>query len=181
MSKMVWLFIVVTALCFCGCARVSRPTSIASIQDNEYWKIVEGCGYENCYPLVDYLLGNGLQIRIEPSPEEKELFIIRLNFLSTTNSELVFNPTAVKVKHSNKVLIPKPFTCSYTMWDKKYLRDAMPLTGKIPISKNSCFLLYFDVLPPSIEDTFSIDIHGLYYGNQEVIIPEVVFNKGVRR
>lgn len=165
---------------------ISRPT----IEKNPEWEMVESCGYEGCRPMVDFLSATDIRIRMEAFNHEQEIFVIRVSFVGTDFytlkspqlDEYDYDPSAVTVKLSNDtVLKPKGFMCSYTKWDKQYLQSASAIDGSIPVKKNSCFLLFFDYPPPSVEEEFTMDLNGLKRNGNSVEIPTVFFKKGISR
>lgn len=174
-----------------GCVQdyvLSRPI----IKQNPYWEIVEGCGYEHCGPMVDFLSSSDIRIRIEAryNYTREKIFVIEASFLDTDfytltspkSDEYEFDSSAVMVKLGNgTVLKPKGFTCSYTRWDLEYLRSAPPLSGSIPISENHCFLLFFDYPTPSVEEEFTMNLDGLKRNGEAVEVPTVYFKKGISR
>lgn len=164
---------------------ISRPT----IEKSPDWEMVESCECEGCLPMVDFLSAGDIRIRIQAFNHMKSpnLFLITVGFLGKDfyelkSDEYEFDSSAVTVKLSNgMVLKPKGFTCSYTKWDKQYLRSASAIEGAMPIQKNSCFLLFFDYPPPSVEEEFVLNLKGLKRKGKTVEVPIVLFKKGTSR
>lgn len=153
--------------------------------------MVESCGYEGCRPMVDFLSSNDIRIRIEALNHRIEkIFAIDVWFLgkdfytlrSPQVDEYEFEPSAVTARlKSGIVLKPKPFTCSYTKWDKQYLQSAPAIKGTVPLKKNDCFRLFFDYPPPSVEEDFTMELNGLKKLGQPVSIPTIYFRKAISR
>jgi hypothetical protein len=151
--------------------------------------MLESCGYEGCTPMVDFLSAKDIRIRIEAFNHIKNpnLFLIRVGFVgkdfyTLKSDEYEFEPSAVTVKLSNgTVLKPKGFTCSYTRWDKQYLQSAPAIERAMTMKRNSCFLLFFDYPPLSVEEEFTMNIYGLKRLGQPESIPTVYFRKAISR
>ena len=171
-----------------GCAKdhvVSRPT----IENNPNWEMVENCGYEGCTPMVDFLSAKDIRIRIESFNHllRPNLFVLRVMFVGTDYDELKsdqykFNTSDTSMTlMDGTILTPKVFTCSHTIWDKNYLQSTPSMKGRIRLSDNNCFLLYFDSPPPTVNEEFTMAINGLTKSGQHVDIPDITFKNGISR
>lgn len=60
----------------------------AFIDEDPDWKIVERCGFEHCYPIVDYLTGKELIVRLEVNNEEDNFYTIYIQFRDLANVPL---------------------------------------------------------------------------------------------
>jgi hypothetical protein len=183
------LLVMVLSITLQRCASdhiISRPT----IEKNPDWQMVESCGYEGCTPKVDFLSSNDIRIRIEAfnSGIRPPLFVIKvefvgIDFFSFKSSQFTFDSSAVTVKLADgKILKPKVFTCSYTIWDLQRMRSKPSLMGQLPIvGDNSCFILFFDYPPPSVDEEFLLNLDGLKRGGQYIEVPAIFFRKGISR
>ena len=181
MNRLIILFFLIPAFLF-GCGFTAKPKSVATIRENNDWKIIEDCGYENCYPLVDFITSKDLQVRIEAhNKTNKDFFIITIAFQGDTKDEYEVDPYGFSLRFKNEKLIPKAFTCSYTIWNRQYLMNTDPLVGIISIKENSCYLLFFDRPPPPVEDNFSFCIEGLYKQGNREFFPEIIFTMKNRK
>ena len=175
------LFIIVFSLAISfGCRELheaSRPTTA----ENPEWKLIEDCGYENCYPLVDYLVGKDIKIRIDPFNEPVvDYFRIPLIFIPNNKNVFTFNPsmTTVTFKNGNKVNAKGFFRITGGL---NYLRSAPSLQGSIPLDKNEVSVnLFFDVPQPSMDEEFILTIKGLSRSGEPVNVPDLHFRKGMR-
>jgi hypothetical protein len=159
---------------------VSKPI----VKADSNWKIEEGCGYERCGgPLVDFLVGKDLKIRVEAQNDEHDgTFAIRIGFLPRDKREIRFNPSLVSVELSNsRILFAKGFTCSGKIWDSKYRKTIPPIDSAILVQELNCFLLFFDWPPPKIEEEYKMKMGGVFMGGQPLSIPEITFRKGISR
>ncbi|MFZ3116257.1 MAG: hypothetical protein WA133_14375 [Syntrophales bacterium] len=181
-------FMFLLGLLLHGCARdhiISRPT----IEKNPQWEMVESCGYEGCTPMVDFLSSKDIRIRIEAFNHVRNpnLFVIGVGFFGLDyydlkSDEFTFDLSLISAKLSNGMILkPKVFTCSYTIWDLNHMRSKPSLGGQIRIVDNSCFTLFFDYSPPSVEEEFIMNLGGLKRKGQPAEVPMVIFKKGVSR
>lgn len=174
-----------------GCARTPQvPESIASIGPSKKWKIEENCGYEGCYPLVDFLKGEGISIRFDLTNTKihryQSTFSIQLTFLIPIEKNCTYNPPNTQLIYGGRNQI-FPFRFGsygefrYESNDK--LIDPIELTGvDVPGQriKYHSFTLYFPVqnLPPS--ESFSLKINDFGCEGQKINIPIVNFQDGLR-
>ena len=144
---------------------------------NLNWKMVEGCGYENCDPMVDYLTGDDTTIRLE-FDKMQHFFVIRITFISNVNRPIVFDPKNLKIMLKDEgILKPRVFSCSYTMWDLDYLRISPSLQNPVNV-KNDCFLLFFDHPGLSLDEEVIMDINSaLSSSGKQLVVPLIYFRK----
>jgi len=137
--------------------------------------------------LVDFLVGKDLTIGVEPYNNisrniQNNIFVIKVKFLPKNKKEFEFNPSAATVILIDHKAVPaKGLPCSKTRMDLSYLRSAPSIIGSIPIDKidkNSCFYLFFDVRPPTIEEEFTLKLGGITKLGQPMNVPDVIFRKG---
>lgn len=170
------LVMFVSCLIFLQSCRKINTGYKPSIEENINWKIEKECGYKNCYPKVDVLSSNEIKIRIEAF-DKKEYLLVRIIFLSLTRqSRFNLNPSKVAMRLGNKKNIKaKGFSCAYTIWDIQHLRKSPPVDQLTLIDEHECFLFFFDIFPPSIEEGFSLDINGLLKDNISLNVPNIHF------
>lgn len=165
-----------------GCA-VSQKEIRAFMSDKTGkpgWQMVEKCGYQGCNPVVDFLTSKDMTIRIECDNDwkTKKYFIIR-TFFDSISKQVEYNPSTVTVKFKNgTVLKPKAFTCSFTEWDLNYLRSQPSLQEQVSVSKDSCYLLFFD--HPALAKGEEIEMNmnnALSSNGKSLDIPLVYFKK----
>jgi hypothetical protein len=150
--------------------------SIGSIPDNPTWHLESHCGYEGCGAIVDFLINNDLKIRVEPYNRQKsDIFLVQISFERVTGEAFEFQPDRVTITLGDKTFSPKPFRCAYTIGSRDYLEAHPGLSGRIRLTNERCFLLYYDMPTPSIEETFLIKIEGLFKNGTPVEIPEITF------
>ncbi len=147
--------------------------------------MMENCGYEGCYPMVDFLTGKHLSIRIQSENHEKSnIFLILTDFMVKGKGYFKLDPSRFVLDLTNgKILIPKVIPCSGTLYDLSYLRSVPGLEGPIVIEdkRGACVRLFFDEPPPTVEETFILRIAGVTMRGEPVDIPEVIFRKGISR
>jgi hypothetical protein len=168
------LFFIVT---FNNCREVyikSKPT----ITNNYNWKIIEDVGYEGG-ELAYFVMGPDIKIRIDNTAHYHDnIFTITLIVTATREGIYKFNPSKVYIKYqNNKVLQAKAIDFSRRIRDLRYLRSAEPLNEYISIGDYSCFYLFFDITPPSINEKYVLLIEGLKNGNDTVSIPDIFYGE----
>ncbi len=167
-----------------GC-RQPRAFSEAAISQDYDWEMVKESGYgPPSSIMVDVLKGKDIRIRIEAFNGilVNNVFIIKLIlFPSGSQTGYSFDPSLASVRLANGRLVrAKGLRCAYTMHNLNYLRSATPVVGSIPIQKYECFKLFFDTVPPSVEENFGLFINGLTRDGRPVSVPYVQFSKAMR-
>jgi len=172
--------------------------SIPIITDNQGWQLEEICGSENCYPLVDVLRKDGFVIRVEARngtiiPDVFTVsvaFSITLGFPEIVNKGYTYEPSKSFVRFGDGHTIhAKGFPCPHTRYSLSYFRNFESVNNSVELPAShpktgkpySCFILFFDDKPPSVEETFELHIDGLSQANKEVEVPTLFFSKGIRR
>jgi hypothetical protein len=159
--------------------------SVASIKPSSDWHIKEGCGYgPGCYPLVDFLISKDLRIRVEPrNSYEEGIFVIAVDFSTPEYNRYTYFPSVSNVNLSDgRVITSHDFTCSYTMYETNIFKSDNYLKASVKVDDfvYGCFLLYFNIYPPPVTDTFTLNIKGLRKDGVQVVIPQIHFSKGIR-
>ena len=172
--------LLVGSVFLCGCA--SRPSPFkASMEPSPGWRIGLDCGYEVCQT-VQALFTEHLVIRLEPVVDTSEnLFYIQISFVSYDPVGIDYDPSTTYVSLHDARIHPKIRECDTTPHVvghfKEALRQADGLTGIQPLEFESltCFVLFLDVVPPSKNDVFKLDIGHLIRHGTTVTVPQVSF------
>jgi hypothetical protein len=169
-----------------SCAIPPRPMSVPSIQPTAEWQIVERCGYEGCYPLVDYLIGKGIQVRVKAENDlhDKRIFAIVVDYSLPEKSCYQYRKSLSILSLSDRrSLLSKDSFCNGIMAES-YANSTQPFQLHGPVHKgerSDCFRLHFDVPAPSTEDTFTLKLRGLETcDGTPVEFPELHFSRGMR-
>lgn len=189
--KQILRIFTVLPLCFLLTSCYHRPeaVSVASIAPSTEWRLEPNCGYEGCYPLVDFLVSEDLKVRVEPRNSKKEgICTVAVTFITPETAKYTFAPSDSRLNFQNgRSETSHDFTCSYTIYSKdsfnseNYLKKTIDLKGYVHKGwRYDCFILYFDTTPPDIEDLFSLDVRGLEKNGMPVVLPRVQFSKGMR-
>ena len=162
-----------------GCTAAQKEIR-ASIEQDPEWRMIQNCGYEGCTPTVDFLIGKEMTIRIECDNDwqTKQFFTVGVSFDSFV-PELDFYPSRVTIKMGDgEVLMPKGFSCSYTISNLEFLRSHPELQEPLNVKKRDCFLLFFD------HPALSVDEEVVMYMDQAVTskgtpirLPPITFKK----
>jgi hypothetical protein len=195
------LFFMVAFLSACASphVRYSKP----EIEENPFWEIHEECGYENCYPLVDFLVGEGIKIRLESFNGNLagDVFEIYIVIITDKKDLYHINPSNIYIKLANNdVIYAKPIDCSRSDEEIKvlsskdfnaldYLRSAKPIIGEVAVSNgdvsgekwHKCIELFFDIIPPPAEEEFYLMLDGLSKNGVKVKVPKIHFMPSTRR
>ncbi len=182
-----------TCLFFCNlltsCYNWPEEVNVASIAASTDWRIEQRCGYEGCGPLVDFLISNDLQVRVEPNNSNKEgICTIAVTFITPEKSKYTFTPSGSSLKLANgKSVISHDFTCSHAIYSTiafksdNYLKVPITLNGDVNKGwRYDCFILYFDTTPPQIGELYTLNLDGLKKDGEQVAIPLLHFSKGLR-
>jgi hypothetical protein len=114
----------------------------AVIEPTPSWKMVESCGFERCYPMVDNLIGKDISIRIV-SNEATKAYVMRMEF-SSIKSPMIFNASNVKGISDSANVNARIYYCDAPLLNYSSMRTASALNNGVSITKNECFLLFFD-------------------------------------
>ena len=131
------------------------------------WEIKENCGFEGCYPLVDYLKGEDISIRFDlfntVHDAKGEHFSIRLTFDAPIDKICTYNPTNTILIYKRKRISPYRYVTHGTTKIDSNENRIIPFerySTKIPRyeSNSLLVLLFFSVenIPPN--ETFSLKI-----------------------
>ncbi len=178
----IFVLLSMTVFLINGCAArtVNHKEFRASIQENEFWKMMEKCTDEDCTVNVDFLTGKAITMRVELDNDAQtgKFFIIRTEFTAVRNQG-IFTPAALTLRLDNeKALKPKVFSCYYTIADLEYLRSRPSLEGSFPVNKLDCYLLFFD--HPALSSGSNPVLYlndALKSNNKSLNIPPVYFKK----
>src|SRR3954462_14416787 len=86
-----------------GCAWGPAPRSHAEISSNPSWRIASWCS-EQCAAVSDYLIGEGIEILVEPTHAEGRPFAIMMAFNPKTKDRFEFVPARNEVHYRDKML-----------------------------------------------------------------------------
>jgi len=136
-------FICIVSICF-GCAPRQKEYR-AYIDRSHDWQMIESCGYEGCYPMVDVLTGNDMRLRFDfYKVKNGQLVFFKLMFIDAEDG-LIFTPENITVTlGSHEELQVKVFKCSYPIWDLSIFRSTPSINGPIYPNKSDCYLLFVD-------------------------------------
>jgi len=174
-----------------GCAIPPRPVSIPTIQQTAGWHMEQRCGYEGCYPLVDALIGKGIEVRVEAENGkiDKNIFTIKVEFMTPERVLYQYTPSLSSVILSDgRSIKSKDFPCSNTAYSSSVFKSDSNLKVPLPLrgwvhkgQRHVCFLHYFDTLPPSTEEPFILKLGGLETAEGSINFPDLHFSGGMRR
>jgi hypothetical protein len=182
-KSLLCLFLLGAAACSFG-KRFSRAT----IQSGHIgWSVVEGCVDLNCYPHADFLIGREATIRVEalnyllPGIRDS-FFLVSVMFPDDKYANLAFDPSDAAITFSNgNTLTPKGIRCARTVIDRRYFSSVPPVSGFQRVTADEyCYYLFFDVPPPSVEDTFVLRLNGVRRDGQRIQVPDIIFRPGNR-
>lgn len=160
-----------------NCA-VSQNEFRAYIDQDPHWKIVEMCGFQGCYPMVDVLTGENISIRFDfHKRQQGQLIYVTITFLEV-DGIVTFNPTCITaVLNHTKPLQIKIFERSRLISDAQYLQLMTPLKGEIQIQKGDCYLLFVDYQSLTNEN-ITINIDNVFtLEGKKLKIPRIDFKR----
>jgi len=146
----------------------------------------ERCGYEGCYPLVDYLMGKGIEVRVKAENDlhDKRIFTISLDYSLPEKSCYQYrkSQSVVTLSDRRSLLAEDSFCNDIQAGSYGNTKEPFQLHGPVHKGQRSdCFRLYFDTHAPSIEDTFTLKLRGLETcDGTPVEFPDLHFSGGVR-
>jgi len=167
-----------------SCGLSDRSFSQPTIAPNTEWAMMQKCGYESCGAKVDFLTGKDITIRIEadndiPHAIQDRIFLVHVEFLSKTPLTFEYDPSQTAVRLPNGLIATaKGLPCPGTILDRSYMLATAPITGYQRVEKIDCFLLFFDVTPPRVDEIFTMNLLGLRRDGVRVEVPEIVFRPG---
>ena len=186
-------------LCFfvIGCFPKPYNTILPRIESQNVWSIEEDCVDRHCHHKKDRLVNEEFEIDIHADQHivfQDDIFLIKVLIWTKSIYRITFNPSEVFVKlDSGKILYARGFTCAYTthshttyLSDDDLLDTPQEITWRPKIGnyldeyKYSCFNLYFDSQPPSIDDGFELTINGITQNGNRVPIPKIMYSAGKR-
>jgi hypothetical protein len=142
-SKSYYIFVInviAILLSSFGCVKPKRDVR-AFAEPAIKWKMIEKCGYQRCYPMVDYLVGPDGSIRIEVI-DNMRFYLVRIEF-SSFKEPLELYTNKVKGIAGSTIVNPKVFYCNSMPYDYA-MRAAVGVNKNIKINKNDCFIFLFD-------------------------------------
>jgi|SRR5208283_375378 len=177
------LFLILLPFVFgCTTAATIPKEILVSIEKNPDWKIVEKCGDEDCYTLVDFMISKNMTFKVtfDNDKQAKQFFIIRTDFTSI-RYKVQYTPSNIRVKLNNgEVLKSKVFNCYYTISDLEYLRSRPSLEGSFPVNKLDCYMLFFDNPALSQKDEAVMNMNDAFTINgNHLDMPLIHFKKNV--
>ncbi len=186
-----------------GCVQKSVIYSKPTIDKNNNWEIYDQCGYEGCYPKVDFLEGEGFEMRIEAfnGTDKRNLLSITIDIMTVRKDLFWIEPSKIFIVYKDNVIYAKPIDCYVDPKNidkyksplfnlKEYYRSSDSIKGCYPINKDSyvkgfngrtCIILFFDISPPSVEEEYDFFIKGLKKEGKEISVPKITFKPAVRR
>lgn len=182
-----FVFFLICPLASCAYGNPPRPASIPTIQPSAEWRMEEKCGYEGCYPLVDFLIGKGIEVRIEAENRkfDKSIFTITVDFYTPETLCYQYTKSLSTVTLSDgRSILAKDSICNDNM-ARTYMNLKEPLQLHGPVhngQRSDCFRLYFDAPAPSTEETFTLKLRGLEScRGSSIDFPELHFSGGMRK
>jgi hypothetical protein len=181
-------FAVLLLICaLVSCAIPPRPVSIPTIQPTTEWRMEERCGYEGCYPLVDFLIGKGIEARIEAENHkfDKSIFTMVVTFATPENVCYRYTRSLSYVTLSDgRSVRAEDLGCNDNM-ARVYANLKEPFQLQGPVHKRQrydCFRLYFGIPAPSTQEPFTLQLRGLETCNgSPVDFPDLHFSGGMRQ
>jgi hypothetical protein len=174
-------------LCSVSCLFRNDRFSRATIEDRTTWFVEERCADLGCYPHADFLIGNGITVRLQPLNYLREtiigdFFLIRVMFPDGEKTETEFDPNmSAAALGEHRSITAKGIRCMGMVLDRSYLLSTAPIVGLQRIRNDDyCYYLFFNVKPPSVDDTFELTIKGVRQQGLSIEIPKVVFRPGNR-
>jgi hypothetical protein len=148
----------------------------ANIYDNSNWSMFEDCGYEGCYPKVDFIKQNGLIIRIELDKINLSQYIARIMFV-TNNYLLEINPSNISIETDSLLTNSIKLLGSNKNRKPDYLLNEQSLSGTYKTNDIQNILVVFNYSSAK-DGMFKLKFNDALMLNGKVImVPTVYFKK----
>jgi hypothetical protein len=174
----------ISLLVLSACGTANQSSYGPTIRGASGWNLAQECGYEHCYPLVDFLSREDVSLRIELlwGNREKFPFLILIRFDEKRKGDFTFDASLSTVKFDDgRILQPKGLSCSGTFTNFSYLRSTPGVQGAISAMKSACFYLFFDRPLHRVDEQFTLTLEGVTKRREPVKIPEIVFRNRVSK
>jgi hypothetical protein len=160
-----------------GCS-VHKKEFRAYIGSNSDWMMEERCGYEGCYPIVDFLKGKNITIRLELGKDYYNKYVTMLAVLIPSKDSINFNVNNIYIDMNNSHLKAKVLNCYSPNRRPNYLWTEPSLSGAVNITEPGCFLLFIDHPTPLTADEVILDFHNAIEVNGDnVNVPIIYFKR----
>lgn len=172
-------FIVIfAAICIMSGCSVNKNEFRAYIGSNSDWIMEERCGYEGCYPLVDFLKWQNLTIRLELGKDFYNEYFTMLAVLRPSKESINFNVDNISIDMNNSRFKAKVLNCYAPNRQPNYLWTEPSLSGSVNITERGCFLLFIDQPTPLTADEVILDFHNAIEVNgNNVNVPIIYFKR----
>jgi hypothetical protein len=160
-----------------GCS-VHKNEFRAYIGSNSDWIMEERCGYEGCYPIVDFLKGKNITIRLELGKDYFNKYFTMLAVIMPSSESIQFNVDDIDIEMNNNHFKAKVLNCYSPNRQPNYLWDEHSLSGSVKITEQGCFLLFIDHPTPLTADEVILDFHNAIEVNgNNVNVPLIHFKR----
>ncbi len=162
-----------------GC-HVPQKEFRAEIGNTSKWKMVEKCGYEHCYPMVDFLTSNEVTMRLELARDDKRRFFVIQACPTSENKGIELIPSNITARiNAGPILTPKVFGSENFRWDLRYLQNQSSLLGIFPVTATpSCYWLFFEKQPITENDRIEVIFtEAITLEGKAIDTPTVEFKK----
>jgi hypothetical protein len=196
LRKVIYLVALIAPLAFFNLAACySRlELSVPKITPtNESWRLETRCASQGCVEKSDVLIGEGIEIEIEPynrGTSGTKPFLITLRFKILPDDRLILDPprTCIELAARKPVCAGAARNISLHSEGDKILIKADYIVGTVSLpdesivgeNKRRTIALLFDVPAPEVDDHFSLTIDGLLKNQRTITLPRLVFSKGLR-
>jgi len=152
------------------------------VKDDLGWKITHGT--VRGVVQTDLLTSSVTTIWMDVFKDTENQFFRILTDFKEVNSNLVYNPSRVTVRLSTgEILRARGFLCSE--FDPKVDLQGLrrhPQIEEILVNRNTCYYLFFDHSPPTIEEEIIVYMNDSLTSNgKKVDVPPIYFSKTVER
>lgn len=185
--------VVLMSFVVCGCYKPLQVSVPEMPSGNRKWSLEIRCASQGCVEKNDVLVGEGIEIEIEPYNRGWagiRPFVVSLRFRMPENIQLLLEPSQVCLMSAVEsqscaraarnvafhASIPMPFVTGDYISGPVVLPDMNVLN---PNKRRSVDLL-FDLPTPGVENQFSLTIGGLFREGHRIEVPTIIFNKGER-
>jgi hypothetical protein len=164
-----------------GC-KIPQKEIRAYIDFNPHWKMIENCGYQGCYPMLDFLTGKEATIIFE-FDKNKPYSVIKITFLSLSDKQIIFDPTYVSLTLSNSEVIKvKVFSTLDPTWYLQDISTSPSLKSPISVKEYDNYLIFFDYTTAVLDKELILDIdNSLSSKGKPLGVPLIYFRKNLAR
>jgi len=166
-------------VCLCiSCVHPHREYKAYIGNKTPAWQMIENCGYEGCYPLVDILIGNDMKVRFDfYRIQNGKLIFVKFTFLEVAEG-LSFNPAKISaVLDGKNHLQVRGFKCRDAIWDLRILKSMPAIQTPVKIAKNDCYLIFIDYQELN-EELIAMNIdNALTLNKRNINVPIINFKR----